>query len=303
MIARIIACVLFLSPILSTAQKINWPAINNTKSDKVLYADGYQPVKTLLLGTFHFDYPNLDAHKIDSSKMINILDTRRQQEVRQVVEVLKQMKPTRIYVEAKKQSKLDSLYNAYLSGNYTLGRDEIDQLAFRLAKESGVKKLYAVDASNFAEDHEKEYPWIDSLWNQSIPVDSTLDKKWNTDYAKLYATGDSLELKMTILESLLVTANRANMQRMHGHYLSVGFNTTDEKGPDALSIWWFNRNLRIFNKILQTKPKSEDRILVIFGAGHIPILRQCFESSPQFEIVELEQLARQYEQLSTQKKL
>jgi hypothetical protein len=31
---------------------------------------------------------------------------------------------------------------------------------------------------------------------------------------------------------------------------------------------------------------------VLFGNGHMPILKQCFESSPEFQLVELKQLLK-----------
>ncbi len=39
------------------------------------------------------------------------------------------------------QRYTDSIYNAYREGKYTLGRDERDQLAFRLAKELDLPKV------------------------------------------------------------------------------------------------------------------------------------------------------------------
>ncbi|RYF85335.1 MAG: hypothetical protein EON98_06875 [Chitinophagaceae bacterium] len=79
---------------------------------------------------------------------------------------------------------------------------------------------------------------------------------------------------------------------MHGHYLAGGFSTQSNDGPDRLAMWWYDRNLRIYNNILKTKPGSEDRIVVLFGNGHMPILKHCFQSSPEFEVVELKSLVK-----------
>jgi hypothetical protein len=95
-----------------------------------------------------------------------------------------------------------------------------------------------------------------------------------------------------MLENFLLMAEPAVLFRMHGHYLAGGFNTQSHTGPDALSLWWYNRNLRIFNSILKTKPNAQDRILVLFGNGHMPILKHCFQSSPEFQVVELKSLLR-----------
>ncbi len=36
---------------------------------------------------------------------------------------------------------------------------------------------------------------------------------------------------------------------------------------------WYNRNQRIFNNIRKTRPTAEDRIVVLFGNGHMPLLK------------------------------
>jgi hypothetical protein len=100
-------------------------------------------------------------------------------------------------------------------------------------------------------------------------------------------------MKNTLLETFLIMANEKNLKRSHGAYIHTG--TKGNNGADILSIWWYNRNLRIFNNILKTSPQPEDRILVLFGNGHMPILRHLFESSPEFELVELKNLVLQME--------
>lgn len=47
---------------------------------------------------------------------------------------------------------------------------------------------------------------------------------------------------------------------------------------------WYKRNIKIYANILNYA-EEEDRILVIFGQGHIPILKNLFEDNPDFEIV------------------
>jgi hypothetical protein len=275
-----------------TAQKVNWTKLNALKPDKILLNGTRQPTKTLLLGTFHFGYPNLDGHKTDSAKFINVTSPLRQKEMEELAGVIRRFKPTRIYVESDDPLWIDSLYRAYLSGNYPLGRNEIFQLGFRIAKQMNHKKLYAVDAWPFSNEYYSRYAWIDSLWNDNTPVDSLRDQYWNERYKAFYNTGDSVELGLSLLENFLLMAMPEVLQRMHGHYLASGFAKETTAGADILSIWWYNRNLRIFNNILRSKPTANDRIVVLFGNGHIPILKHCFYSSPEFEVVELKTLLR-----------
>lgn len=289
---KITACIFTLFPLLVPAQQVDWKKLQSLQPDRILLNGEREPTKVLLLGTFHFGYPNLDGHKTDSSKFIDVKSPQRQKEIQELADVIKRFKPTRIYIESSNQPWLDSLYGEYMGGKYQLGRNEIYQLGFRIAGQMKHPKLYAVDTWPFSAEFEKKYKWIDSLWDYSKPVDSLRDKYWDKKYSQMYTAGDSVETTLTMLENFLLMAEPTTIQRMHGHYLCGGFNTLDNAGPDAMSIWWYNRNLRIFNNILTTKPSAEDRILVLFGNGHMPLLRHCFYSSPEFEIVELKSLLK-----------
>jgi hypothetical protein len=55
-------------------------------------------------------------------------------------------------------------------------------------------------------------------------------------------------------------------------------------GADLVAKW-YARNIRIFSD-LQKLAQPGDRILVIFGAGHAPILRELIKSDPNLELVE-----------------
>lgn len=274
----------------SIAQQPNWEKINSLQPDKILQTGREKPTKVLLLGSFHFGYPNLDGHKTDSANFIDVLSAVRQKEIDEFNAVLSRFKPTKIYIESSNPIFHDSLYLAFVNGNYNAGRNEIYQIAFKLGKQLGHTKLHAVDAGSFLYEYNRRIPMLDSLNNLNLPVNSNRDEYWNKQYKKMYTMADSAEKQLTMLENFLLMAQPVTLQRMHGHYLSAGFNTTDNSGPDLLSMWWYNRNLRIFNNILKTKPSSEDRILVLFGNGHMPILQHCFNASPEFELVPLASL-------------
>jgi hypothetical protein len=284
--------VILLYCIQAFGQVVDWNKLDQLKPDRILLQGERQPTKALLLGTFHFAYPNLDSHKTDSSKHIDVLSATRQKELDELLTVIRRFNPTRIYVEGSSQQRIDSLYNNYLQGKSALRRNEIDQVAFKLGKILGLKKMYAVDATNFANDYYKTIPLLDTISVMSQPTDSIRDKYWNEKYMTMYDAADSVATRLTMLENFLLMAEPSVLRRYHGHYLSVGFNTKDNAGPDFLSVWWYNRNLRIFNNIINTKPTANDRILVLFGNGHMPILKQCFESSPEFQVVELKQLLK-----------
>ena len=285
------ALLLFFSIILQ-AQKVNWNKLHRLHADKILLSGSRQPTKVLVVGSFHFGYPNLDGHKTDSSKFIDVKSVQRQAEIQELADVIKRFKPTRVYVEAWNPEFHDSLYAEYLAGKYKRGRNEVSQLGYRVAAQMGHKKVYPVDATNFASENYERFPWIDSMWNVKNGTDTIRDQYWSKMYDKLYNAGDSVETTLTMLENFLLMAEPSTLRRMHGHYLASGFNTQANNGPDMLAMWWYSRNLRIVNNILNTKPASDDRIMILIGNGHVPIMKHCFESSPEFELVELKSLLK-----------
>jgi hypothetical protein len=282
---------------LTKAQLVDWKKLDNKIKETEDAFNFSNRTKVLLLGTFHFNFPNNDSHKIDSSMMFDVLTDKRQKEIEQVTSIIKEFKPTKIYLELepKYQYFIDSLYDAYVKGQYKLGRNEKYQIGFRLGKELKLNKLYAVDDLNWIAENGKRYKWIDSLWSAATVVDTAKAANWNVTYSKYYKKLDASHKSETILESLLYSSLPTPTNIALGHYLVGGFNTVDDKGPDRVALQWYSRNLRIFNNILGTSPKADDRILVIYGAGHMPILRHLFFSSPEFEIVEFKSLVEKAE--------
>ena len=108
--------------------------------------------EVLLIGTFHYHNPGADVAK---TKSFDILSEKSQKELEQITLKIKQYNPTKIFVEwlYKEQPELDSLYQLYQKDNYFTNdslssfylKNEIFQLAFRVAKANNLDKVYAVD--------------------------------------------------------------------------------------------------------------------------------------------------------------
>ena len=112
----------------------------------------------MMLGTFHFAYQNLDAHKTDTANFVDVLSPVRQREIKELAEVIGRFKPTRVYIESVRQDYHDSLYSAYMQGSYQPDRNEIFQIGYRVARQSNLDKVYCVDAGNYASDNYKKKP-------------------------------------------------------------------------------------------------------------------------------------------------
>ena len=191
-------CVLFVFAITSTfalSQK-------HPNSYTELFND-MDTSELFMLGTFHFKDAGLDGYKPKHD--VDILSETRQKELQQVLDQIRKFKPTKIAVEWKKsrQARLDSLYTEYLEGRFELKSNEIYQIGFRMGKELGHTKLYAIDApARSFDDYQteeaynaKEIYFKEKLDPKVIARDSMLHER----FMGMYAEEDEQKTKVCLL--------------------------------------------------------------------------------------------------------
>jgi hypothetical protein len=220
----------------------------------------------LVLGTYHMANPGHDVHNMQAD---DVLSPRRQHELSELIDVLKKFKPTKIAIEADVGSKrVAQEYADYLAGKYTLSRNEIDQIGYRLAKELGHRAVYAVDADgDFPYERVLNYAKANGLKEKFDAISARTGQR-------VKAQGDFLQ-SHTVLETLQYMNSDSVVARDLAEYFSfVPFaDAYDFAGPDLLADW-YRRNIRIYHNIVALVDSPSDRILVIFGAGHLGWLRQ-----------------------------
>ncbi len=257
--------------------------------DSILVGNKQLP-KVLLVGTFHFSYPNLDAHVTEEADQVNILSDKRQKELKDLLAYIAQFKPTKIVVEAGRNTGyLMRKYERWQNGTRPLKAGEVEQIGFRLMEQFNLDTIYGCDALSlrhrmYAEQDTATFrPFVRKLYKDfdwSDPTDP-LDAK----YDEWYDYDDKLAVKTNLLDYFKYMNSQKVLERSHGAYLIGDFKLDDERGADVLAMYWYSRNLRTFRKIQAIQPTSEDRVLVLFGAGHIPILQHLFQASPEFDLV------------------
>ena len=243
--------------------------------------------KVLSLGTIHFNYPNLDEMKTSKEDQVDILSESRQKELQEMIAYLKKFKPNKIAIEAYGDKFTNDL-KAYKKGNLKLSRDERHQFGVRLAHELDLDTLYAIDAGSILNDVSQTNPKMieDMLVDYDFKSDDLVDsikRKWFEYEKELIKTCSLLEYHQYI-------NSRESHQYGYGDYLTGDFRLGEFRGADALSMYWYNRNLRTFRKLQDITESPDDRILLIFGNGHAALFRQFLEFSPEYEFVELNSL-------------
>ena len=239
----------------------------------------------LILGTFHFKDAGLDSYKPEVD--VDILSEKRQAELGKILDQLEDFAPTKILVEVKpeRQAEFDERFGKYVAGEFELGSNEIYQVGFRLARRLGHRRLYAVDSSGRRYEDLPDSEEYAKKHGQSFPIAD----RWNVRYMAAYKVEDHAKAKRTLTEHLLLLNSEEQLSFSHGHYvlsdLALG---TDGEYPaaDSLTGWWYNRNLRIYSNILRVM-EPRDRLFLLIGAGHVPIIRHAAQASPEIDLIDL----------------
>lgn len=235
----------------------------------------------LVLGTYHMGTP---GNNVVNGNVDDISSPERQQQIVQLVEKLKSFQPTKIVLECdlEDDAKTQEKYDQYRSGTYPLSKNETDQLGFRLAKELAQKKVYCVDWSDFWDDpaiNVWKYASKDAELDGFLKgVDGNLKKEADAEADKLFT--------LPVTDQLAFLNQPLQIEKSHKtyfDYLRIGRGKA-YAGANYVS-WWYRRNLTILANIIRITDAPDDRILVIYGAGHAKLLTQ-FASESGFYFVD-----------------
>lgn len=246
---------------------------------KSLKGDG-PTAQVMILGVFHFHNPNADYVKFEG---INVLAPERQQEILQIVDQLAAYEPTRIALEkpigqGDYADTLRAHYQRYRQGDFELTSNETHQLGFRLAHRFDHPTLYPVDyrkgmdisaVMQYAAEHDPELAtWFQRAMEEMGPAMDRMQQE-NTIGATLRWMNEPEMLNLAQVPYMKMA--------------EVGAGDT-YIGAEVVADW-YDRNLRIFSNLVKVAEPGE-RVLLIIGQGHAPILRDLVRMHPQLELVE-----------------
>lgn len=244
----------------------------------------------MILGSEHLENSSMNTFNF---KMDDVLAPKRQREIEQLVTQLKPFRPTKIALEQdpSRDAETNASYQGYLEGTYELKRGEGDQIGFRLAKQMRHLKLYGVDYwpkqdPFFPDDFDLDlvaYEEFAKANNQehllgSPPTDGkiTQDEDGTT-----WVEPDKYE---SIID-IYIRLNQPEGRRAdHQSYLQSARIGLGDQYPGAnwLSHGWYDRNLKIFVNLTRITESTDERILLIIGAGHVFLIQQFLEDSGDY---------------------
>jgi len=233
------------------------------------------PASVMIVGDFHMSNPDRDLHNLHVD---DVLTPRRQAEIAAAIAGLARFHPTVVAAEWPAGIAADR-YAYYLRGDLPPSRNEVVQLAFRLARQAGLTIVHGVDVPG-------DFPYeAVEAYAKTHGEQAILDRENARIEAMVHVEADTLATGGVVAE-LRYLNDPARISSDNGFYramLRIG-GGSDQPGADLLTAW-YRRNFLICANIVQLA-RPGDRIVVFYGAGHAFLLRQCIQESPGLRLVE-----------------
>ncbi|MFC0779858.1 DUF5694 domain-containing protein [Flavobacterium sp. HJSW_4] len=235
----------------------------------------------LLVGTFHYANPGLDVAQLNS---FNIMSEKSQKELEIMSDKIKKFGPDKIFVEWEfnEQADLDKFYNKNADSLFKTNKNEITQLALRTAKKLNHKKLYGMNLYT-------SFPY-DSLMMSMEKANQQDLLKRNSEWKKRNEKDHNERITKSSLQELMLHYNKKETENKNIQwYLEVANragNPDDFIGASLVSNW-YKRNLYMYSLIQKLTESTDNKIMVLVGAGHAALIREFIMHDPTFEIVEL----------------
>lgn len=249
--------------------------------------------EVLLIGTFHYNNPGADVAK---TKSFDILNEKSQHELEQISSNIKKYNPTKIFVEwpYDEQRELDSLYQLYIQDQYFKNKklsnfylkNEIFQLAFKVAKANNLKKVYAIDYST-------AFPFAQVMNDIEKNNQSELKESIQKGITNITSEIDNRIESGTSLTELTYYINSRDFRNYsnnwHINLMLLAGKPNDFSGPQLTSEW-FKRNLYMWSLIQKNTADSDERIMVLVGGSHAAMIELFIEKNNDWRVKELKEI-------------
>ncbi len=231
----------------------------------------------MILGTDHFEKSAVQDY--GKTEELDIFSQRKQMEIGSVITCLIEYAPTKILLEypLKQQLKLTNEYQDFLSGNLKLSANERHQIGFKLAKELGHPNIFAVDWN--------EEEGVPDIFTYMQRHETERSKKIFIDLAKIVAEANEKSQISTIREYLMFLNDTKQVRENHQLYTDIALIGENDNpiGAKWVANYWYYRNLLIYKNI-KSLARENDRLLVIYGVGHVHLLNQLVHEGDHFTI-------------------
>lgn len=237
----------------------------------------------LLLGTFHFMESSIDFYSSEIQNELSLMAGKLSAFNPDAIAVEAAVNAQKCVDESYEIFNLADLQNRNKMQNEILGEicmfgqtypitynNESVQIGYRLGKMLEHNKVYAIDDDTILNMEVLKTPSL-SLKEAMNASRTEMNKHINDTIADMYKYYNSEEWSK-LNHSIYI---QANMISMGNNYAGAEMVTK-----------WYERNLKIFSNIQRLAIKHE-RIFIIYGAGHLQILRDLINADSNLKLVNI----------------
>jgi hypothetical protein len=254
-----------------------------------------EPVEVMVCGTYHMANPGHDVVTVEAD---DVLDGKRQQELDDLVTALADWEPDRVAVEIPQewQSSVDTVYESYRTGERAYDRDESfpepfpEEFARNEAVQVGFRLADRLDHDPpLAVDHDSRVPEPTTAEAMGEAMRAVPDSEGAS-----YQVPDPSDLEERTAERLAEQSLREHHRWLNGpsplrksHQMMFG-NAMEHEDSDAgigMLTAWYERNLRTVRTLWRRRGGDDERVFLLFGSGHVRVLRHLLDESPMFHPV------------------
>jgi hypothetical protein len=235
----------------------------------------------MILGCPHWGNPGLDIRQVEYDDM---LAPHRQAEIEECLRRLLRFKPTKVAleIETAQMDQVNRDYEAYRTGAFSLTANERHQLGFRIASDMHHTRVFGIDWH----DHTREIGWDRAIdfaldHGQAELVEAMMPAVEHTEETK--ASDAAKAVRLTAIDQLIEYNDPDQGHRIYMDMARIGLDD-NYVGADVI-LRWYERNLKMFVNLSRLLDSPDQRLLVVVGAGHLPLLTHFLEGSARFRVV------------------
>jgi Family of unknown function (DUF5694) len=234
-------------------------------------------IPVLMIGTYHMSNPGLDRFNLEAD---DVSVPRRQAEVQRVADSLAEFRPTAVAVEAAADSPVNDDYSKWRAGERPLSLNETEQVGFRVAAAAGLEQVEAIDVHLSLPDESLG----EAVDQDPSGANARRLEELNAYGEEAMRTLSGWLANGSIGEMLYKMNTPAALAWAHRPYVDhlLMIRTDGDHAGARYIAEWYRRNLAIFVNLAETAQSPSDRILVVYGQGHVPILRDLVGQHPDF---------------------
>jgi hypothetical protein len=232
------------------------------------------PVEVMVVGDFHMSNPGADQHNVTVD---DVLAPARQAEIQKVTDALAKFRPTVVAAEWPAGTVAER-WPKFVDGSLPASRNEVVQLGFRLARQTGARMI-GVDV-----DGDFPYEAVEA-YAKAHGQEAVL-AAGHADIAAMVAEQDKVLREKGVSSTLRYLNDPVRVARDNAFYRAMArIGGGDEQPGVELLTAWYKRNFAICANLVQAA-KPGDRMVVFYGSGHTFLLRQCVAETPGLKLVE-----------------